>query len=208
MVLTTKSLPTFLSCRNYGNSIRIWPFWLYSSVVVLLVIPRVSLRCNSAKNWDCAIEIVPLYDSPTHVEVCFSFQRILIIFTQPCPHLKKNTKTTEKQIWRKKQIQNKIIQKQLLGVHIDLKTVKKQLKFGLTFFFQTLNLEAMLTLRVLCPWFKWLRGELQPSNELCRHQHEADQEWDHVRYIVAAVWEDIRANTAEKEMWELADQQF
>lgn len=200
MVLTTKSLPTFLSCRNYGNSIRIWPFWLYSSVVV--VIPRVSLRCNSAKNWDCAIINSHSCGSMFFIPENFNYLHATL------SSFKKNTKTTEKQIWRKKRIQNKIIQKQLLGVHIDLKTVKKQLKFGLTFFFQTLNLEATLTLRVLCPWFKWLRGELQPSNELCRHQHEADQEWDHVRYIVAAVWEDIRANTAEKEMWELADQQF
>lgn len=63
-------------------------------------------------------------------------------------------------------------------------------------------------LRVPCHWFKWLWGELQPSNEFCQHQHEADQEWDHVRFIVAAVWVDIRAKTAEKEMWELADQQY
>lgn len=46
MVLTTKSLPTTLSCSNYSNSIRIWPFWLYSSHVVPLVIPRVSLGRN------------------------------------------------------------------------------------------------------------------------------------------------------------------
>lgn len=50
MVLTTKSLPTLLSCRNYSNSIRTWPFWLYSSDVVSLVSPRVSVNCNSAKN--------------------------------------------------------------------------------------------------------------------------------------------------------------
>lgn len=47
---------------------------------------------------------------------------IPIIYTQPFPHLKKQNK------WPKKK---KIIQKQLVGVHIDLKTVKKQLKFGL-----------------------------------------------------------------------------
>lgn len=129
---------------------------------------------------------------------------ILIIYTQPCPHLK----TKQNKYDEKKQRQNKIIQKLLLGVHIDLKMIKKQLKFGLMFFFQTLNFEAMLAPRFPCPWFKCLWGELQPSKELCRHQHEADQEWDHVRFIVAAVWVDIRVNTAEKEMWELADQQF